>query len=92
MLLPELRARGLFWSDYAVPGGTYRENLYRKKGQSGPLPEHTAAGYRWRADVRSEEHRIPGNTEGPKSKLSHHIILQLDRNFSRVTCTCACRC
>ncbi|KND91022.1 Dimethyl-sulfide monooxygenase [Tolypocladium ophioglossoides CBS 100239] len=27
-LLPVLRQRGIFWDDYAVEGGTYRENIY----------------------------------------------------------------
>ncbi|KAH6718160.1 hypothetical protein BKA61DRAFT_670573 [Leptodontidium sp. MPI-SDFR-AT-0119] len=27
LLLAELRKRGLFWDDYKVPSGTYRENL-----------------------------------------------------------------
>ncbi|KAJ0276478.1 hypothetical protein CBS470a_010766 [Colletotrichum nupharicola] len=59
LLLPELRRRGLFWDDYAVPGGTYRENFYRKKGQSGPLDEHVASSYRWKAGVPAEEAKIP---------------------------------
>ncbi|KAF9876605.1 xenobiotic compound [Colletotrichum karsti] len=59
LLIPELRRRGLFWDDYAVPGGTYRENFYRKKGQSGPLDEHVAASYRWKAGVSAEEAKIP---------------------------------
>lgn len=50
LLLPELRARGLFWDDYAVDGGTYRENIYKRKGQSGLLPDHPASGYRWKAE------------------------------------------
>ncbi|KAF2804734.1 Nitrilotriacetate monooxygenase component A/pristinamycin IIA synthase subunit A [Mytilinidion resinicola] len=50
LLLPELQSRGLFWDDYAVPGGTYRENFYQKPGQSGPLDEHVAASYRWKAE------------------------------------------
>ena len=49
-LIPELRSRGLFWDDYAVPGGTYRENLYNREGQSGLLPDHPASEYRWKAD------------------------------------------
>lgn len=60
LLLPELRARGLFWDDYAVPGGTYRENFYEKKGQSGPLDEHVASTYRWKAGVDAKDHKIPG--------------------------------
>lgn len=49
LLLPELRRRGLFWSDYAVKGGTLRENMYGRPGQSR-LPEaHTGAKYFWKA-------------------------------------------
>ncbi|PVH91370.1 Nitrilotriacetate monooxygenase component A/pristinamycin IIA synthase subunit A [Periconia macrospinosa] len=59
LLLPELRARGLFWDDYAVPGGTYRENFYERKGQSGPLDEHVASTYRWKAGVDANDHKIP---------------------------------
>ncbi|KAI2631985.1 Nitrilotriacetate monooxygenase component A/pristinamycin IIA synthase subunit A [Hypoxylon sp. NC1633] len=58
LLIPELRSRGLFWDDYAVPGGTYRENFYQKRGQSGPLDEHIASSYRWKAGVPAEQHII----------------------------------
>lgn len=59
LLLPELRSRGLFWDDYAVPGGTYRENFYQKQGQKGPLHEHVASSYRWKAEVDAKDHNIP---------------------------------
>ncbi|KAI1093831.1 Nitrilotriacetate monooxygenase component A/pristinamycin IIA synthase subunit A [Rostrohypoxylon terebratum] len=59
LLLPELRRRGLFWDDYAVPGGTYRENFYQKPGQTGPLDEHVVSSYRWKAGVPPGEHVIP---------------------------------
>lgn len=59
LLLPELRRRGLFWDDYAVPGGTYRENFYETKGQAHPLKEHVAASFQWRAGVPASEHQIP---------------------------------
>ncbi|KAL2216090.1 luciferase-like domain-containing protein [Thermoascus aurantiacus ATCC 26904] len=59
LLIPELRRRGLFWEDYAVKGGTYRENFYGKKGQSGPPPDHPAAKYRWKAGVDAADHKIP---------------------------------
>lgn len=49
-LLPVLRQRGLFWEDYAVDGGTYRENLYGKKGVSRPPADHPAAKYHWKAE------------------------------------------
>lgn len=50
LLLPELKKRGLFWDDYEVPGGTYRENLYAIEGQSGLPADHPAHGYRWKAE------------------------------------------
>ncbi|KAF2703623.1 Nitrilotriacetate monooxygenase component A/pristinamycin IIA synthase subunit A [Pleomassaria siparia CBS 279.74] len=59
LLLPELRSRGLFWDDYAVPGGTYRENFYEKEGQKGPLSEHVASTYRWKAGIDAKDHVIP---------------------------------
>ncbi|KAF2105626.1 luciferase-like domain-containing protein [Lophiotrema nucula] len=59
LLLPELQSRGLFWDDYAVAGGTYRENFYEKKGQSGPLDEHVASTYRWKTGVDAKDHTIP---------------------------------
>ena len=59
MLVPELRKRGLFWDDYAVPGGTYRENFYGKKGQKYPPDEHIASKYHWKAGVPASEHQIP---------------------------------
>ncbi|PGH16152.1 hypothetical protein AJ79_01919 [Helicocarpus griseus UAMH5409] len=61
LLLPELRKRDLFWDDYAVQKGTYRENLSGHKGQTGPLPEHAAAKYRWKAGVDAADHKIPEN-------------------------------
>ncbi|KAI9662399.1 MAG: hypothetical protein M1821_008566 [Bathelium mastoideum] len=59
LLIPELRERGIFWDDYAVPAGTYRENIYGRSGQTGPPPAHTAARYRWRAGVDARDHPIP---------------------------------
>jgi hypothetical protein len=59
LLLPELRKRGLYWDDYAVPGGTYRENFYRKAGQKRTPEEHVATTYRWQAGVPIEEAVIP---------------------------------
>ncbi|KAK3899753.1 luciferase-like domain-containing protein [Staphylotrichum tortipilum] len=49
-LLPVLKQRGLFWDGYAVKGGTYRENLYGKRGVSRPPADHPAARYHWKAD------------------------------------------
>ncbi|OQD82579.1 hypothetical protein PENANT_c021G11332 [Penicillium antarcticum] len=61
LLIPELRRRGLFWDDYAVPRGTYRENLYSEPGQSGPRADHPASKYRWNAGVDPSDAPIPDN-------------------------------
>ena len=55
LLVPELRRRGIFWDDYAVPGGTYRENVYGRAGQAEPPPDHPAAAMIWRAPEPKEE-------------------------------------
>lgn len=48
-LLPELRRRGLFWDDYAVPGGTARENYSADEKGPRVRDDHPASKYRWRA-------------------------------------------
>lgn len=53
LLLPELRRRGRIWDDYAVPGGTFRENLYREPGQTGLRPDHP--GYQFKYDVKAKK-------------------------------------
>ncbi|KAF4119955.1 Luciferase-like monooxygenase [Geosmithia morbida] len=59
LLIPELRARGLFWDDYAVPKGTYRENFYTTPGRAYPPADHVAAKYHWAAGTEKEDHQIP---------------------------------
>ncbi|KAM0321567.1 hypothetical protein ACHAQA_010057 [Verticillium albo-atrum] len=49
-LLPVLKQRGLFWDGYAVPGGTYRENLRGEKGAARPSEDHPAAKFHWKAE------------------------------------------
>jgi len=53
LLIPELQRRGIFWTDFTVPGGTYRENLYEAPGQHEPLPDHPAAKMIWRAPIKA---------------------------------------
>jgi hypothetical protein len=53
-----LQKRGIFWNDYHVPGGTYRENLYEIRGQHEPLSDHPAAAMIWREPMN--EHLVNG--------------------------------
>lgn len=59
LLLPELRKRGLFQEDYAVQGGTYRENMRGEKGAAYPQADHPGSKYEWKAGVSQEDAIIP---------------------------------
>ena len=54
-VLPKLREKGLFWEDYPVPGGTFRENLKGVQGASHLSKDHPAHGYRWTEDLSRKE-------------------------------------
>ncbi len=45
LCVPVLQERGIMWKDYAVPGGTFRENLRREKGVRYPIETHPAAAF-----------------------------------------------
>ena len=49
LLLPELRRRGVLWEDYAVPGGTLRENYFARPGGRRLADSHPGAKYFWKA-------------------------------------------
>ncbi|KAG7802761.1 hypothetical protein KL944_002408 [Ogataea haglerorum] len=55
LLIPELQRRGLLWGDYAVPGGTFRENVYGVKGQTFLPPDHPLYDTRWTPDANKEK-------------------------------------
>lgn len=47
LLVPVLQERGIMWKDYAVPGGTFRENLRREPGQKVLPSNHPGAQFRY---------------------------------------------
>lgn len=49
ILVPELQKRGLAQKDYAVEGGSYREQVYGQEGQKFVPEDHYAYGLRWQA-------------------------------------------
>ncbi|KAI0483340.1 coenzyme dependent N5,N10-methylene tetrahydromethanopterin reductase [Xylariaceae sp. FL0804] len=53
LLVPELRRRGLYWDDYDVPGGTFRENLLG--GGSNLRDDHYGARFKWGRQEQQEE-------------------------------------
>ena len=62
-LFPELRRRGVFWHDYAVPGGTARENYTRDGHGPRIRGDHPASKYRWRAGEKIPKY-AQENTNG----------------------------
>jgi hypothetical protein len=50
LLIPELRKRGLVFEDYAVPGGTFRENLLRQPGQKTLREDHYGSQFKFEGD------------------------------------------
>ena len=71
LLIPELQRRGIFWNDFTVPGGTYRENLYETPGQHEPFPDHPAAKMIWRQPPTSKSIGFASN--GHRSKANGHM-------------------
>lgn len=54
LLVPELQKRGRYWTEYAAPGGTLRENMLGIKGQSKLVDTHPAHQKAW--NVRETNH------------------------------------
>ncbi|PWY70832.1 xenobiotic compound monooxygenase, DszA family [Aspergillus sclerotioniger CBS 115572] len=54
-LVPELQRRGIFHTEYEVPGGTMRENITGVKGKTRLDESHPGARYVWR-----EGEEVPG--------------------------------
>lgn len=50
LLVPELQKRGRFWDDYAVPGGSLRENMYATPGDSHLRSHHPGSKFSWNKD------------------------------------------
>jgi hypothetical protein len=44
---PRIAKRGIYWKDYAVPGGTFGENMQGKPGHPLLLDDHPGAKLRW---------------------------------------------
>jgi hypothetical protein len=55
LLVPELKKRGLMFDNYAVPGGTFRENLLRQPGQTSLRSDHYGSTFKFEDEPRKEE-------------------------------------
>ena len=79
LLIPELQRRGIFWNDYCVPGGTYRENILEKPGQREPLPSHPAAKLIWRPPPKSQSVKAPAK---PARRVHYEEGVETKGDFS----------
>ncbi|KAG8529133.1 uncharacterized protein KY384_005768 [Bacidia gigantensis] len=82
LLIPELRRRGVFWENYAVPGGTLRENYFGRDGGRRLAENHPGAKYFWRAGEQEPAYankRIEksdahgGDIAGEEAKLKEKV-------------------
>jgi hypothetical protein len=55
LLVPELLRRKLMFEDYAVPGGTFRENLLRQPGQKTLRDDHYGSQFKFEGDYALPE-------------------------------------
>lgn len=62
LLVPELQKRGLMWNDYAVPQGTFRENLL---GHKYLADDHYGAKFKYGRDPS-----LVSNLENGSSKVN----------------------
>jgi alkanesulfonate monooxygenase SsuD/methylene tetrahydromethanopterin reductase-like flavin-dependent oxidoreductase (luciferase family) len=58
-LVPELQRRGLMQTEYAVPGGTLRENLLREPGQTHLRKDHYGDTFAWDTCHDADGKEIP---------------------------------
>ncbi|RDW57038.1 nitrilotriacetate monooxygenase component A IIA synthase subunit A-2 [Coleophoma cylindrospora] len=47
LLVPELQKRGIYWDDYPVPGGTFRENMHQVPGEPNIPLRHPGAVHKY---------------------------------------------
>ncbi|EPE31213.1 Bacterial luciferase-like protein [Glarea lozoyensis ATCC 20868] len=62
LLVPELQRRGLMWQDYAVPGGTFRENIHSKPGERFLALDHPGAKYRKTQNSAANSHEVTASS------------------------------
>lgn len=84
LLIPELRKRGLFWDDYCVPSGTYRENAYGIPGQVEPPKGHPAEAMIWRPPNATSHSNAKGSESIPKGVANSHANGDVEGSQERI--------
>jgi len=73
LLVPELQRRGLMQTEYAVPGGTLRENLLRQPGQAHLRSDHYGSGFSWERNHDENGKEIVRDTPVRSGKESKKV-------------------
>jgi hypothetical protein len=60
LLVPELQKRGMYWEDYKVPRGAFRENLMGE-GSANLRADHYGSRFKW--ENQAENMNRNGNGE-----------------------------
>jgi len=80
LLVPELQRRGLMWDNYAVSGGTFRENLYGIPGQTHLPDHHPGTKFKWNAkeaadnDEAREDEQMANISIKPTDAVEAHDV------------------
>lgn len=79
LLVPELQRRGLTQTEYAVVGGTLRENLLGVPGQKHLRDDHYGATFAWERNQTAKETEkkdvSEANSENPtKEEVGESIL------------------
>jgi hypothetical protein len=64
LLIPVLREREMIFDDYAVKGGTFRENLLRQPGQKHLRKDHYGAQFSYDGDWANDGNASNGSSNG----------------------------
>lgn len=77
LLVPVLQERGLMWKDYAVPGGTFRENLLGTKELS---ESHYGSTFKWGSEKAVQAGTAPIEKSDVLPKKDHAKEVLLNGN------------
>ncbi|KAH8883609.1 Nitrilotriacetate monooxygenase component A/pristinamycin IIA synthase subunit A [Thozetella sp. PMI_491] len=69
LLVPELQKRGLMWEDYAVPGGSLRENLTGVPGCKELPADHYGHKFKWGTGFEGDSVEAFRAAEAEKEKM-----------------------
>lgn len=74
LIVPELQKRGLFRKEYAVPGGTFRQNAYGDREKTYFPKSHPIHNTSWNGESKEEYEAKVKNWEAKRQNLKAQFI------------------